>query len=94
MTWPCSHTAGQDQEPRHETELPVREDLGRLTQRFGAQAEVKTEPEIPGGGLGRPWGLNAGLLVIGRGSATGDFGRLRSNAYALVREAPCALESV
>jgi nucleotide-binding universal stress UspA family protein len=31
----------------------------------------------------------ADLLVIGRGRATGSPGRLRTNAYAILREAPC-----
>jgi len=38
--------------------------------------------------------LPAELLVIGRGSAAGVFGRLRTNAYAIIRESPCAVVSV
>ncbi len=34
------------------------------------------------------------LLVIGRGSAAGLFGRLRTNAYAIIRQSPCAVVSV
>lgn len=37
---------------------------------------------------------NAQLLVIGRGSAAGVFGRLRQNAYAIVRQSPCPVISV
>jgi nucleotide-binding universal stress UspA family protein len=37
---------------------------------------------------------HADLLVIGRGSAAGIFGRLRTNAYALIRESPCPVVSV
>jgi nucleotide-binding universal stress UspA family protein len=36
----------------------------------------------------------ADLLVIGRGSASGIFGRLRANAYAIIRQAPCPVVSV
>jgi nucleotide-binding universal stress UspA family protein len=36
----------------------------------------------------------ATLLVIGRGSAAGIFGRLRTNAYAILRESPCPVVSV
>jgi nucleotide-binding universal stress UspA family protein len=36
----------------------------------------------------------ANLLVIGRGSASGVFGRLRTNAYAIIRESPCPAVSV
>jgi nucleotide-binding universal stress UspA family protein len=36
----------------------------------------------------------ADLLVIGRGSAAGMFGRLRTNAYAIIRQSPCPVVSV
>jgi nucleotide-binding universal stress UspA family protein len=36
----------------------------------------------------------AELLVIGRGSAAGVFGRLRTNAYAMIRQSPCPVASV
>jgi nucleotide-binding universal stress UspA family protein len=36
----------------------------------------------------------ANLLVIGRGSASGIFGRLRANAYSIIRESPCPVVSV
>jgi len=37
---------------------------------------------------------NADLLAIGRGSAAGMFGRLRANAYAIIRQSPCPVISV
>jgi len=36
----------------------------------------------------------ADVLVIGRGSAAGVFGRLRTNAYAIIRQSPCPVVSV
>lgn len=36
----------------------------------------------------------ADLVVIGRGSAGGVFGRLRANAYAIIRQSPCPVISV
>jgi nucleotide-binding universal stress UspA family protein len=36
----------------------------------------------------------ADLLVIGRGSAAGVFGRLRANAYSIIRQSPCPVVSV
>ena len=36
----------------------------------------------------------ANLLVIGRSSTTGMFGRLRTNSYAIIRESPCPVVSV
>jgi nucleotide-binding universal stress UspA family protein len=38
--------------------------------------------------------LQADALVIGRGSAAGVFGRLRTNAYAIIRQSPCPVVSV
>lgn len=38
--------------------------------------------------------LSGDLLVIGRGATGGLFGRLRSNAYDLIRESPCPVVSV
>lgn len=36
----------------------------------------------------------ADVLVIGRGQNSGVLGRLRANAYAIIREAPCPVASV
>jgi nucleotide-binding universal stress UspA family protein len=36
----------------------------------------------------------ANLLVIGRASTTGTFGRLRTNSYAIIDESPCPVVSV
>ena len=38
--------------------------------------------------------LGADVLVIGRGSAAGVFGRLRANAYSIIRQSPCPVVSV
>jgi nucleotide-binding universal stress UspA family protein len=38
--------------------------------------------------------LEADTLVIGRGSAAGVYGRLRTNAYAIIRQSPCPVVSV
>ncbi len=38
--------------------------------------------------------LNADLLVIGRSSQAGTFGRLTANSYSIVRQAPCPVISV
>jgi len=36
----------------------------------------------------------ADLLVIGRGSGAGLGGRLRANAYAILRESPCPVATI
>jgi nucleotide-binding universal stress UspA family protein len=91
----CSQNTGHDEvRRRHEIESAAREDLGRLAQRLGTQAELRIEAgDPPQVVCDMAWGLNAGLLVIGRGSAAGVFGRLRTNAYAIIRQAPCPVMS-
>jgi nucleotide-binding universal stress UspA family protein len=39
-------------------------------------------------------GHSADLVVIGRGKATRTLGRLRSNVYSIIRDAPCPVISV
>ena len=39
-------------------------------------------------------GHSADMVVIGRGRATRTLGRLRSNVYSIIRDAPCAVISV
>jgi nucleotide-binding universal stress UspA family protein len=38
--------------------------------------------------------LAADLVLIGRSSDAGVFGRLRKNSYAIIRQTPCAVISV
>ena len=71
------------------------EELLRLQKFVGVEAEctgrageaVKAICDVAGR-------VQADLLVIGRGSAAGVFGRLRTNAYAIIRESPCPVVSV
>jgi nucleotide-binding universal stress UspA family protein len=39
-------------------------------------------------------GHSADLVVMGRGRATRTLGRLRSNVYSIIRDAPCPVISV
>lgn len=82
---------------------PWREDLARdaekrvrqLQETAGTQAEVVVEPGDP------PYVIEAvakrekaDLVVIGRGAVAGVLGRLRANAYAIIRQSPCPVVSV
>ena len=73
----------------------AREKIDELSARAGAQPEILIEngdtPHVVCGVAER---LSADVLVIGRGSAAGMFGRLRTNAYAVIRQAPCPVVSV
>ena len=71
------------------------DELAHLQVSVGAEAELLVEAgEAPRAICGAACRLGAGLLVIGRGSAAGVFGRLRTNAYAIIRQSPCPVVSV
>jgi nucleotide-binding universal stress UspA family protein len=90
-----SPAAGQDDERGREMELAVRDDLTRLRKSAGTEADLVVEPGDPPKVVCELADrLKAGLLVIGRGSAAGVFGRLRTNAYAIIRQSPCPVVSV
>ncbi len=92
----CSQDAGQgDDRWREEMEHTVRDDLARLQQRFGTEADLALESGDPPKVVCQfAESHKADLLVIGRGSAAGVFGRLRTNAYAIIRQSPCPVVSV
>jgi len=68
----------------------------QLIQRdTGAQAEIYLESGEPARVIcSQALRVQADVLVIGRGSAAGVFGRLRTNAYAIIRQSPCPVVSV
>ncbi len=71
------------------------EQIRRLQEGLGTTAEVVLETgDAPSAVCGAAARLGAGVLVIGRGSAAGIFGRLRTNAYAIIRQSPCPVVSV
>ncbi|MBZ5627036.1 MAG: universal stress protein, partial [Acidobacteriia bacterium] len=71
------------------------EELLRLQKFVGMEAEFSVEAGEPTKVICvNAERLRADLLVIGRGSAAGVFGRLRTNAYAIIRESPCPVVSV
>jgi nucleotide-binding universal stress UspA family protein len=73
----------------------AREELEQLLRDMHAEAETIVEGGDPPQVVCRiAADRQANLLVIGRGSAAGLFGRLRTNAYAIIRQSPCAVVSV
>ena len=74
----------------------AREKLAAIQASAGAQSDILVTsdddtPKAVGAYAAR---LPADLLVIGRGSASGASGRLRANAYAIIRQSPCPVVSV
>jgi nucleotide-binding universal stress UspA family protein len=74
----------------------AREDVKKLQTAVGSDASgiyiQEGEPAKAVCSLAKSTG--ADLLVIGRGSQDGPVGRLRTNAYAIIRESPCPVVSV
>jgi nucleotide-binding universal stress UspA family protein len=73
----------------------AEEEICKLQHQAGTDAEVLLEPGEPAKVICAAAGrVSADVLVIGRGSAAGAFGRLRTNAYAIIRQSPCPVVSV
>jgi nucleotide-binding universal stress UspA family protein len=72
-----------------------RERLDDLQKRIGTSAEVVLEGG-PVAQVVRDASLSqkADLVVIGRHANPGLLGRLRANAYGIIRESPCPVISV
>jgi nucleotide-binding universal stress UspA family protein len=73
----------------------ARERLAKLQLQAGTNLEV----DLAGGSVGKTVhqaasASDADLIVIGRGAPHQGLGRLRDNAYAIIREAPCPVISV
>ena len=83
-----------DPEWRSTVEGRMREKLSDLAAGVHAAAIV-TESGNPGDVVAdTAERFEAHLVVIGRSEAGGMFGRLRANAYAIIRQSPCPVVSV
>lgn len=71
----------------------ARQELENLRNFVHAEAEIRVVPGDPPAAICAA-AEGAGLLAIGRGSAAGVFGRLRANAYSIIRQSPCPVVSV
>jgi nucleotide-binding universal stress UspA family protein len=73
----------------------ARAELSRLQTSAGLEAKVTVEAGEPSLAIcAAAHRSESDVLVIGRGSAAGVFGRLRTNAYAIIRQSPCPVVSV
>ena len=73
----------------------AKEELLHLQLQAGTDGEVLLESGEPARAIcSAAARLSASVVVIGRGSAAGDFGRLRTNAYAIIRQSPSPVVSV
>ncbi len=86
---------GLDQDLRRFLIQDAREETARLQAAAGTNLEVC----IDGGGVSQivraaAQHHDADLVLIGRGSLRERFGQLRTNAYAIIRDAPCPVLSI
>ena len=73
----------------------AKSEIDGIAMQTGASPAVLIESgDAPGVVCSAAQRLPADLLVIGRGSAAGMFGRLRTNAYSIIRQSPCPVVSV
>jgi nucleotide-binding universal stress UspA family protein len=84
-----------DQDWRTHIEKQSRERIEALMGEAGVSGEILMESgDAPQAICSMAQSVKADLLVIGRGSAAGMFGRLRANAYSIIRQSPCPVVSV
>lgn len=73
----------------------ANDEIMKMQQKLGTNCELIMESgDPPHVVCNLAAAHSADLLVIGRGSAAGVFGRLRANAYAIIRQSPCPVVSV
>lgn len=93
----CRPDTGEGSEVNRRVDFreAASQELTRLQRFVGAEAELLIESGEPAALIcSAAERLQADVVVIGRGSAAGVFGRLRTNAYAIIRQSPCPVVSV
>jgi len=92
---PPQHAKSGDSAWSAALQSAAQTELEQLRRDSGAAAAILVEPGEPAQVISQAaHRLAADLLVIGRGSAAGVLGRLRANAYAIIRLSPCPVVSV
>jgi len=80
---------------RENAERAATDEISKMQQKLGVEAPVLLQAGDPAAVVTNvALRERADVLVIGRGSAAGVFGRLRANAYAIIRQSPCPVVSV
>jgi len=73
----------------------AREKIESMQAALGAPADISiVADEVPHAVHEAARAAQADLLVIGRSSERGMIGRLRTNAYSIIRQSPCPVISV
>jgi nucleotide-binding universal stress UspA family protein len=81
--------------PEAGADVHVRNALAEMQRQAGTKASVLLEQgDIPDHVESIATRKHADLVLIGRSSDAGVFGRLRKNSYAIIRQTPCPVISV
>ena len=94
---PVESRAGEHADPDWGRRLAgdARAEISKLQERASSNAEIMVESgdaaEVVCSAARQ---IQADLAVIGRSSAAGVLGRLRANAYSIIRQSPCPVVSV
>jgi nucleotide-binding universal stress UspA family protein len=81
--------------PEPDQDVKVRNTIEEMQRKAGTKATLHLEQgDIPDHVQRTAERLHADLVLIGRSSDAGVFGRLRKNSYAIIRQTPCAVISV
>ncbi len=84
-----------DQDWKFELLRGAKEKIQNLLRSLSLEAEISVIPdEVPFAVSTTAVHSNADLLVIGRSVEDGMLGRLRTNAYSIIRQSPCPVVSV
>ena len=84
-----------DPDLQNRWENDVRERIAAFQEELGFRASVRIESgDVPTAISAAACAERADLLVIGRSHGAAVWGRLRANAYALLRESPCPVISL
>lgn len=84
-----------DSEVFAEMQKQARAEIQKILEHIGLRAEICLEGGDPAAVVRHATlSHNADLLVIGRGSAAGGLGRLRTHAYSIIRQSSCQVLSV
>lgn len=84
-----------DPDWKQHLEAAARDEANKLLDRLNLKAEVLFQNGDPARAVCHmAKELPADVLVIGRGSASGVFGRMRANAYSIIRLSHCPVVSV
>ncbi|MGO9230548.1 MAG: universal stress protein [Bryobacteraceae bacterium] len=96
VTPACAQTQDHaDDAWRAKLRATAEQALAALQAKVGSQADVMLQAGDPAKAIcAAASQTRACALVIARGSAAGGFGRLRTNAYAIIRQSPCPVVSV